>query len=380
MQADSDNSGDISREEFTHYVTQMTRWMRAQLIEQTHHKNVFSALVSKSIEMHMVPVLPSRNKVPAVVCAPKFGMRLELCQAAHDKLHGKESSAAATPSLASAERELPASRKIGLSTISLARTAHLFDADVKRRGQFAFSPVVQIEHHIEGEDASIPSGVVLVMPHCFSPQEGLESLVMLGYVENICQVRIYIMSLPIVPRDLPTSIRLHMMPDLPDQMEELEISDNAEWGLSKLAGKSDVLLLYQGARFEFTLQGETRSLTWRGTRISTTFTYTPSHDLPAGEPSTEKIWLSVCEGEGRRAARAGAVAKRAGISATGYSVSFSVTPCATVPPAPPRDVQFYERTQWDFTITWRPPDISPGNDRPITKYALELSVFGASGT
>lgn len=141
-----------------------------------------------------------------------------------------------------------------------------------------------------------------------------------------------------------------------------------------------MLLLYQGARFEFTLQGETRSLTWRGTRISTTFTYMPSHDLPAGEPYTEKIWLSVCEGEGRRAARAGAVAKRAGISATGYSVSFSVTPCATMPPAPPRDVQFYERTQWDFTITWRPPDISPGNDRPITKYALELSVFGASGT
>ena len=56
--ADSDGSGSISLSEFTAYVTDMTRWMRSELLAQTHHKNVFSALATRAIEMQMEPMKP----------------------------------------------------------------------------------------------------------------------------------------------------------------------------------------------------------------------------------------------------------------------------------------------------------------------------------
>jgi len=189
------------------------------------------------------------------------------------------------------------------------------------------------------------------------------------------------MTMPIVPRDLPTSVRLHLVPELPDQLEELELSESAEWGVSKCVGKSEILFLYQGSRFEFEVQGEKRTLTWHGSRVSATFTFMPdSEPQVAGKSYNEEVGVTVVEGEGRRGGRVAAVAKRAGIPVSGYKLPFAVTTSSTTPPAPPRDVTFYERTQWDFTITWRPPLPSPGNDRPVIKYALELSACQQSGT
>eukprot|EP00966_Prymnesium_polylepis_P264073 6100504-Prymnesium_polylepis.1 len=51
-----------------------------------------------------------------------------------------------------------------------------------------------------------------------------------------------------------------------------------------------------------------------------------------------------------------------------------------MPPPPPRDMTFHERSQYDFTITWRAPELTQINSEPVVKYALELSVSGASGT
>eukprot|EP00966_Prymnesium_polylepis_P309607 7153494-Prymnesium_polylepis.1 len=101
----------------------MTRWMRAELIAQTHHKHVFSTLAARAIEVNMPPVPPFtgpnlRDGIGAVVLAPKYGVRLELPHAVNAEIQGE----------------------IALSTLAPARTAHLFDADMRRRGEFAFTP------------------------------------------------------------------------------------------------------------------------------------------------------------------------------------------------------------------------------------------------
>ena len=88
---DTDGSGGISFDEFTTYVTDMTRWMRAELIAQTHHKHVFSTLAARALEVNMPPVPPFtgpnlRDGIGAVVLAPKYGVRLELPHAAHLRL------------------------------------------------------------------------------------------------------------------------------------------------------------------------------------------------------------------------------------------------------------------------------------------------------
>ena len=120
---------------------------------------------------------------------------------------------------------------------------------------------------------------------------------------------------------------------------------------------------------------------WHGSRVNTTFTLLPREQPPLpGQVYREELAVSIIEGEGRRGSRIAAVAKRAGIPSSGYVVPFSVMPSSTMPPPPPRNVTFHERSQYDFTVTWRAPELTPINSEPVVKYALELSVCGASGT
>ena len=110
--AKSDTDGDrkLTLQEFTVYVTDMTRWMRAELLEQTHHKNVFSALAARAIEMTSPAAAPTpATDLPAgfdrSVKTPKYDLRLEIPEGA--EVNGT----------------------IALSTMAPTRVAHLFDSD-----------------------------------------------------------------------------------------------------------------------------------------------------------------------------------------------------------------------------------------------------------
>ena len=95
------------------------------------------------------------------------------------------------------------------------RVAHLFDDEKRRRGEFAFTPVVRLDYLAGAPSAAPPPAaplataaaataitaapaaaaadggtvdeasrfdvaLTLVIPHCFSPADGAESVVLLG--------------------------------------------------------------------------------------------------------------------------------------------------------------------------------------------------------
>ena len=203
---DTDASGALDLREFTGYVTQMTSWMREELMVTAHHKNVFATLAARSIETRLAPrpLPPPEALVPdddeasggstpggraAVLRAPKFGLRVEVPEGALPALEGA---------------------RLGLASLAPQRAAHLFDAEKRRRGEFAFTPVVRLDYVApppggggDDTDAGAAAGggeetteeadatttgtaktfdtpLTLVVPHCFSPAEGTESVVLLG--------------------------------------------------------------------------------------------------------------------------------------------------------------------------------------------------------
>ena len=402
---DADASGALDLNEFTGYVTQMTAWMREELMATANRKNVFATLAARSIEtsvpltpLHELPTeLPTEllsssdgdhgggggGDGPAtvrVLRAPKFGLSVSVPRGAFGIDAGSGEGA-----------------RLGLASLAPPRVAHLFDADERRRGEFAFTPVVRLDYEQTGEAAgstrlveaapqtveddtvprahvrtvalpdawgsqeaaaygqaplflvppltSVPLGIInqvdigqadagdetrafatpltLSMPHCFSPEDGSESVVLLGapagstrwrtldalctkdftapfslgethirvqapwpglfcafsspqvfgrrtsapastppphrhrhhllalsspQVEDIARVRLHVFSLPTVPADRPTTIRVHLCPELPDQIEEMLLSEESEWGASVTAGTSELIELYQGER------------------------------------------------------------------------------------------------------------------------------------
>ena len=261
-------------------------------------------------------------------------------------------------------------------------------------------------------------------------------------MEDICQVRMIILALPEVPRFMPTTIRVHLVPELPNQVAELMALESAEctrsWsqprtisgpfplglvlrlatrtlarrvaldsgfriasyrlkptypnltctgGVTKRVGESHVMSLCEGANLSLRYHGQEEQLVWRGTSVSADFTFVPPTD-PArlGRRSfDEKIVVDVlASSTTRRASRAEAVAKRAGLSsAVDHEVPFTLTPSATARPGPPADFALAETWQdGSFVLRWLPPALKPGErrNRKISRYALELSVTGAKGT
>lgn len=471
---DVDGSGTICLAEFTAYVTQMTRWMRDELMHTANAKVVFSSLVARAVE-EATPMVSIPRTQGGSVAVQRYGVRVEVPP------HALGDGAADSAQLA-------------LYMLSTQRVEYLAEGEKKlhgrRRGEFPFSPVVRIDF-----PAAAPSGagsalslvpppntasegrfaqpLTLVMPHAYCPEDGAESVVMLGAahgsdrwedlallnygggsvvqaavieggemrvsvpfagifcafsspdVEDICQVRFFVFALPEVPRDAPTTIRVHLCPELPDQVAEMRVQEECEWGLTEVVGRSEVISLYQGAKFELKFGGQVREMIWHGSRISDYFTFLPpasgeqkdaagrgepmaagrqpndrTMDRHASMPAVHKqcsgsrsegegrsalrcaaITLNVLEGEGRRGGRKAGVAKRAGIPATGYQLPFKLRARVQTRPLPPLDVTVAERTQWDFVLTWRAPGPRPGEEpHQITHYALELSVTGSKGT
>lgn len=148
----------------------MTRWMRDELMASAHHKAVFATLAARSIEAKTPPTpLPPPCDGFSVVSTAKFGISVRVPEGAL----GEGGGATDTP-------------KLALRSMAPQRVYYLHESEQRKRGEFAFSPVVQIDYPAAAEARDDPSATVfaspltLEMPHCFCPRDGLESCVMLG--------------------------------------------------------------------------------------------------------------------------------------------------------------------------------------------------------
>ena len=232
----------------------------------------------------------------------------------------------------SAQVSSVARAKISVQSVAPSTVYHLAESAEAQRGEFMFSPVIRVDYPAF-EDGQEPPGLgepqappfrkplTLVMPHCFDPKEGKESCVMLGAAhgalhweridevpgghtleieqgemsvaipyagifcaftsteaEDIAAVRFHLFVMPEVPRDDPSSLRVHLCPNLPDQEEEIQLAESSEWGVCVHAAATDVLYICQGARFKLQYLGKEQLLVWHGARVNTEFTIPVSGD------------------------------------------------------------------------------------------------------
>ena len=263
-------------------------------------------------------------------------------------------------------------------------------------------------------------------------------------VEDTCSVRLYVTIAPhltslqpypnqpasppnhsttlsnqvmIAPKIAPyraSSVRVHLCPTLPDQLEEVELEEHCEWGLVKCAGTSQILRLPQGAAVVLEMDGEVHSLQWMGLRTHVAMMYDPRNRAKAqGKEGTkaskfsydEVVTVKLAKGVGRRAALGRAQGIKAGIPEEGLKVPFGVdqpaTPCrqpatpsdgpATrsdqvpfnvevqhhTPPSPPLRLKLVSRTPKQFTMSWMPPKATGG--AAVHHYAVELELLTNKG-
>ena len=145
----------------------MTTFLRSELMEGAHHKNVFATLASRAIEVgggHAAVARRSRGGLAAATRLSHGGLTtVHRHVSMHSQVSGDlappETSLAAlhgtsdgTAAVAKASRfgvrvEVPkgceVGGRIGVSTLAPMRVGHLFDAEKRRRGEFAFSSVVK---------------------------------------------------------------------------------------------------------------------------------------------------------------------------------------------------------------------------------------------
>jgi len=404
LRADGDTNGTLDLHEFCKYISKLSRWARQQLLERNDRPQLVSVLAERAVETSMEPRPPSSDSDEvAVVRAHGLSVRVPPTALPH------------------------ANGRLALSTLSVHQAEALHEATKsagsERLGEFPFTPLVRVSYEPQlGGEINFNEPLELSMPHCFDPEEGSESLVMLccregertwrvidaltigdgrnpvelseeslkvripypglfcGFsspqVEDICRVRLTIRLPPAVQPGRPFTVRVGLCPLLPTKLHADETQHQAEWGQSISAFELD-LSLYQGTALELTLQGVTQTISWHGLPCGTAFSYTPRSTCGN---YIESLWLKVIEGTGRRAGRTLAAAKRAGIPAAGKQLEFEVNPRGLRAPAPPSNVAIFLRSQWDVTIEWDAPNDNRFDSGGQVVYAIELSTCGKAGT
>ena len=260
---DFDKSEGLSLEEFTNYATSMTRWMRDELLRLSNHHNSFELMSHRTTEKQLPPVVvppPAEGATFSMVELGHFGIRIEV-----------------------PEGVLPPGTKLSLSTLAPQAISHLSSNAEGKRGEFLFSPVVRVDFPAF-EDGVEPPGpedpkqppfakpLTLIMPHCFDKNEGEESCVVLGVphggteweaihgvrteidtqvdhlqlvdnemrlmipyagifcgfshpdIEDICMVRCWLFCQEELPRDDDSALRVHLCPELPEQIDTMKVS------------------------------------------------------------------------------------------------------------------------------------------------------------
>ena len=438
---DHDDSHGLSLSEFAAYVSSMTRWMKTELLIDSHQQNVFAALASSAVEAYFPPVVvppafddqTGRGAISRID-TKRFGIRIEIPEGALESIWDR------------------AEPKLSVSTLCPTSIAYLSEGITGYRGEFIFSPVVRVDYPAfeKGMEApELASGafayrfrkpLTLIMPHFFDAEQGKESAVMLGAphgatqweqillvddssqveedaftlskgelrvkipyagtfcafssttVDDIAAVRFHLFATPELARDAPAPLRVVLCPDIPDQVEEMLLTQTAEWGITTRLFTSPILHLCQGARFRLTYLDQLVEIIWHGVSARARFTIPTTGDegqvSEPGDPDNREVLkaavaVEVIEGEGRRAANVRSVARRAGIPQSGYLLPFSIRMKNEVRPNRPI-LKLKCRSPFGFTVVWRTPKSLDGDGNgdfaQITHYSIELATCAPNGT
>lgn len=438
-------SEGVSLSEFTTYVTAMSRWMRSELLQFVNPKSTFSGLAAKAVEMQLLPIHPpppvpvadGRGSV-SIVETNVFGIRVEI----------PASMLARHPGAKIALQTLSAPNVYHLGESPGAPKSEFIFSPIVRIDFPAF------ENGEEPPDLGGPiappfeTPFILTMPHCFDPADGMQSCVFLSAphggmtweaphavspnssrpssptanfegpmlelqedqmrammpyaglccvftnptMEDLAAVRIFLFSMPELPRDESSTLRLHICLHLPDQTQEMELIQTSEWGASKCIGSTPVLKLFEGATLKFTYQAQEHVLVWMGFRVTAEFTIPKMGDKgeepPEDDPDDREILrgavgVEILPGKGKQSSRVRLVSKRAGIPETGYEIPFAVRLMNEVRPNAPV-LSLKDRRPFDFTLEWRKPTVIDGDGdgdfAEITHYAIEITTTAPSGT
>jgi len=404
--ADADLSGKLDVVEFCEYISKLSRWARKELLEMNKRPQLVAVLVNRAVETTMPLAQPAADdgQPELVVTSRKYGLKLTVPQESLPQNDGRFS----------------------LQTLATHHAQNLHELTVrgggKRMGEFPFTPLVRVNYSPGmAPGADFTQALELSMPHCFDPEDGLESVVMLGCrdgetswkvidalttsdysnpvslapdkmhvkifypgifcafssfeVEDFCQVRLTVWQPPTVLPGRAFTLRVTLSQLLPNMLAAEKLHQQAEWGLSDASLVFDTSLC-QGTVLNLNLQGTEQTLQWTGLPCGALFSCTPR--TTAGSYK-ETLNIKIGTGVGRRASFVNAAAKRAGIPPGGRDLEFEINPRGLRPPPPPANVGVFQRSQWNVTFEWDAPS-GVGILESQVAFEIELSTCGRAGT
>ena len=434
----SEASGAIGLPEFIAYYASLNKWLRSEIQMDFNLQSVFELLTARAagISLPATPLPPAREASDGsswrstVHLSKRFNIRLEIPRESGGK----------------GEQPTP---KLAVQTLAPAMVRYLSEGEnsVVLPGTLPFSPVVEVRYPVVDDDATSAANgsavttrfekpLVLHMPHCFDPEAGTDALAMLGAphgseswmrIDDISHaddldntvvsmngaeisvalpfagifcafanrssegrtaVRLHAFTSKWIQRDASSTLRLHLCPELPDVIEEMELAETSSWGECRHAGHSPLLYLCRGACFRLQYLDQEKTIKWHGFRLSADFTIpppgfqnersSPSHELPLQLPPPPPWWRTADDehdvdlpvfngtisvhmtegGDGKHATMVKSAAKRAGLPAaateSGYPLKFFSRLRSMRRPGQPV-LQLRERAPHSFTVTWRAP-------------------------
>ena len=450
---DFDGSDGIGLPEFIDYVTVMKPWMRCELLLTVDESALFFLLAGKGAEETLPPssfpcdasgdpiaaVDHDDGRGPlAVIDTGVSGVRLEMpVRNIMDLSKWSPGSG----------RTLP---KVSVRTLAPKSATYLLEGEAAL-GKFPFSSVVRVdfpafENGDEppelGSEAAppLPVPVTLIVPHSFDPKRGERMVDMAGAphgglkwqrlnMENnlselrrddlrmdgrdlrvnvpyagtfcafmnsaeadVCATRLYVFSRPELPREHPSTLRVHLCAEIPSEIEEMQFAEVSLWGISKCIGASHVLHLYQGVAFQLQAFGQTHEIIWTGMHACVEFVAPAQADAgreaDADDSDTREsldgdVHVTFQKGIGEHASNIRLVSRRAGVPADGFNLPFTVRLRSEVRPQAPI-LEVKERTPYDFTLSWQEPEMRDGDGdgdfAEITHYEIQLATTAPSGT
>ena len=437
------DGSQMDRMQFIGYTCEMVRWARRELRDEFHIRNVFTLLAERAAQTEFPPTevhtATSGNRVGGV--APLHMGRLGMSVSVP--------SGALYEAAASGVYKL-AAQVIAPSSVSYLSEDDSFKHCGRKRPFVPFSSVVRIEYpafesgvreapELGGPQApAFKRPLALTLPHCFQPELIHQSSMLLGaphgashwehiadgilyedddlinealveknslqvklpYAgtfclvtnpdvdENVMAARFFVFANPSLARDEPSTFRVHLAPNLPDHIRQMQLQEEAEWGRSKCVGTSCILYLWHGVRFALRYLDQHGEVTWLGVRCRAEFTIPASRTASSGacgDTRTHNVLkhtlsVGLVAGEGVHGSSIIIAAKRAGIPQHGYRIAFTTLLDADTTRPPKPVFALAERTVFHFSISWAAPKSASASKVDITHYSVELATPNPNGT